>query len=51
MRSSFNIRLTIGVVVALAAATTVLYSLVFVSIQPASLSAAMPPALAAGSND
>jgi hypothetical protein len=51
MRSSFNIRLTVGVVVALTAATAVLYSLVFVSIQPGSLSAAFPPALVAGSND
>jgi len=45
MQPTFNIRITLGVMVALAAATIVLYSLVFLSIQPESLSAAMPRAV------
>ena len=51
MQTSFNIRLTMVVVGALAAATIILHSLVFFSIQPDSLSAAMPPALVADPND
>jgi hypothetical protein len=51
MQLKFSARLTIGVIAALATATTILYSLVFISIQPASLSAAMPSSLVAGSND
>ena len=47
MRSTFNVRITLGVIVALAVATAVLHSLVFLSIQPASLSAAMPSAFGA----
>jgi hypothetical protein len=48
MQPAFNIRITLGVIVALAVATTVLHSLVFLSIQPASLSAAMPISIASG---
>jgi hypothetical protein len=44
-RSSFNVRITIAVIVALAMATIALHSLVYLSIQPDSLSAAMPPAV------
>jgi len=46
MRSTFNVRPTLGVMFAFAAAIAVLYSLVFLSIQPESLSAAMPSAVA-----
>jgi len=42
MRPSFNVRLTLAVMLALAVAIAVLHSLVFLSIRPDSLSAAMP---------
>ncbi len=41
----FNIRMTLGVMVALAVAIVILHSLVFLSIQPETLSAAMPTAI------
>ena len=51
MRSNSEVRLIAGVVLALAAATTVAFSLVFFSIQPASLSAAMPPGVIASESE
>jgi len=48
MRSTFNIRITLAVMVALAAATTVLHSPVLLSIQPASLSAELPTVIGKG---
>jgi hypothetical protein len=45
MRSTFNVRITLGVIAALTLAIAVLHSLVFLSIQPASLSAEMPSAV------
>jgi hypothetical protein len=42
MGSSFDLRITLGVIVALAVAIVVLHSLVYLSIQPASLTAAVP---------
>jgi hypothetical protein len=42
MHSRFDIKITLGVVAAFATAITILHSIVFLSIQPASLSAAMP---------
>jgi hypothetical protein len=47
-RSTFNVRITLVVIAALAAATVALHSLVYLSIQPESLSATMPPAVVAG---
>jgi hypothetical protein len=44
MHSRFDIKITLGVVAALAVAITILHSVVFLSIQPTSLSAAMPTA-------
>jgi hypothetical protein len=43
MRSRLNIKIALGSVVALAVATAILHSIVYLSIEPASLSAAMPP--------
>jgi len=45
MRSTFNVRITLGVILALCAATAILHALIYLSIQPASLSAAIPPTL------
>jgi len=45
MRPSFNVRLTLAVMLALVVAIAVLHSFVFLSIQPDSLSAAMPSAV------
>ncbi len=42
MQPKFALSLTLGVIAALTAATAILYSLVILSIQPASLSAEMP---------
>jgi hypothetical protein len=47
VQSTFNVRLTIGVILVLAAAIAVLHSLVFLSIQPETLSAAMPSSVMA----
>jgi hypothetical protein len=44
MRPSFNVRITVGVILALAGAIAVLHSLVFLSL-PESLSATMPSAV------
>jgi hypothetical protein len=44
MHSRFDIRITLGIFAALAVAITILHSIVFLSIQPASLSATMPTA-------
>jgi hypothetical protein len=46
--ATFDIRITLAVMVALAAATTVLHPLVFLSIQPTSLSAELPPVIGIG---
>jgi hypothetical protein len=43
MGRTFNVRITLGVIVALVIAIAVLHSLVYLSIQPGSLSAAVPP--------
>jgi hypothetical protein len=51
MRSKFDVRITLGVVAALAVATTILHSLLFLSIQPASLSAAMPFKVVVGQSE
>jgi hypothetical protein len=45
MHSRFDIKITLGVVAALAMAITILHSIVFLSIEPDSLSAAMPTRL------
>jgi hypothetical protein len=42
MHSRFDIKITLGVVASLAAAIAILHSIVFLSIAPASLSAAVP---------
>jgi hypothetical protein len=45
MHSRFDIKITLGVVAALAMAITILHSIVFLSIEPDSLSTAMPTRL------
>jgi len=45
MRSTSNAGITLGVVAALATAIVVLHSLVYLSIQPGTLSAALPRAV------
>jgi hypothetical protein len=45
MRPNFNVRITVGVILALAGAIAVLHSLVFLSLRPESLSATMPSAV------
>jgi hypothetical protein len=47
MRSRFNVRITLGVILALAIGIAVLHSLIYLSIQPEALSAAMPTTLGA----
>ena len=48
MQTTFNIRLTLGVIAALAVTTVGLHLLVFLSIQPEALSAAMPSSVVVG---
>jgi hypothetical protein len=43
MRSRFDIKIAASIIVALAVATAIIHSIVYLSIEPASLSAAMPP--------
>jgi hypothetical protein len=45
MHSRFDIKITLGVVAALAMAITILHSIVFLSIEPDSLAAAIPTRL------
>jgi hypothetical protein len=45
MHSRFDIKITLGVVVSLVAAIVILHSIVLLSIEPGSLSAAIPPGL------
>jgi hypothetical protein len=43
MRSRFDIKIAVSIMVALAVAIAIIHSIVHLSIEPASLSAAMPP--------
>jgi hypothetical protein len=43
MGSRFNIKTAVSIIVALAVATAIIHSIVYLSIEPASLSAAVPP--------
>jgi hypothetical protein len=45
MQPRFDIKMTLGVVATLVMAITILHSIVFLSIEPDSLSAAMPARL------
>jgi hypothetical protein len=46
--STFDIRITLAIMVALTATTTVLHSLVFLSVQPTSLAAELRPVIGIG---
>lgn len=48
MQTTFNVSLTLGVISALAATIIGLHLVVFLSIQPEALSAAMPAAVVVG---